>query len=151
MRFACTESTRKLLNGRRACCFEIVTATTRPAAAGASVCLQAFISVVPRGCVNVRIYMLTNAADPAVASQPFRGCVSLRSASAYKGNNKRKREREKERKLLISFLYNLSGYCKIANDISFETLVNYWCAWDFSELNLIIKHHTHSNRFHQLL
>jgi len=76
--------------------------------ARASVCLQAFISAVPRGCVNVHT-SLTNAADLAATGQPFRGCDRLRTGRQLSKGTTKERERERIRenereKLLIIFL-----------------------------------------------
>lgn len=60
----------------------------------ANVCLQAFISVVPRERVNVRT-SLTNAADPAAAGQPFRGCDRLRTGRQLSKGTTRARENER--------------------------------------------------------
>jgi len=75
--------------------------------AKASVCLQAFISAVPRGCVNIHT-SLTNAADPAATGStlPRLWQITNRS-SAFKGN-------ERERNYWL-FFYNLSECCKIVD------------------------------------
>lgn len=59
-----------------------------------NVCLQAFISAVLRERVNVRT-SLTNAADPAAAGQPFRGCDRLRTGRQLSKGTMRARENER--------------------------------------------------------